>query len=93
MFIYEQAIWQAEKEGQCSRWKNSRDEGELNIYARFGMSAAVLLKIHNFCLIYSASSDKQLPTFRRIVLLTSLGPSIPRTNRGAREGQDILCRQ
>ena len=57
------------------------------------MSAAVLLKIQIFCVIYSASSAKQLPTFRRIVLLSSLGSSSPRTNTGTREDQDILRRQ
>jgi hypothetical protein len=31
-----------------SRWKNSRDEVELKIYAKFGKSAAVLLKIQTF---------------------------------------------
>jgi len=56
------------------------------------MSAAVLLKIQIFCVIYAASSAKQLPTFRSMELLSSLGSSSPRTNKGTRD-QDTLCRQ
>jgi len=46
-----------------------------------------------FSVIYSAPSAKSLPTFRSIVLQPSLVSSSSRTNRGATEDQDILCRQ